>query len=673
MNLIDSEGGHRYEILSLLGQGGFGKVYRALDENGQDVAIKALDISILLRTPHLKERVNEEVRIHSKLNHNSILSFKNVFQDSTHVYIILEYCPHGDLAAHLRKNRGKAFAAQDCLRWFRQYSSFNPLSSISYYPVPFLSLFYKSNTSKMKFHPSYNKYYLESSYNVKIGDFGLATQLRAKNEVHNTMCGTPISIAPEIVSRVPSDPEPADVWGLGCILYTLLVGTSPFETEGIRSTMRKVVCEEPEFPSSLSVEAKDLLSRMLKKNPSLRISLKDIGNHPFILGEKLTSTIKNSTASWDSGIGTTGYSVNNASDVRRSFNKLMNNPTSSLIRQRSWSEISSIPKVDQSREPPSTLSIASAPSSSSRPISIASPLKAHRLRPTSKKHQLKVGTACILNGAEVQLEFPQKKEGHIIETFLVSPNGKNIAISSIKRRENYTYELLPKKYWQKYNYAARYIKFVREKTPKITYWSDKAKFQLMENGPAASFEAQFYEHLDSTKIVFTSQTGIRLSTKDGESLGSYSYPLSLKADDSNGEKLRHFEEFHTRCKRIEDLLESNEATIGSSFPLTVGKKPPSLEFVDSMSNNPQPPIMRSSVSNFSVRSHGIRSFFSDRTTRVDFEDDTRIELGPDDEIKYYKNGRLIPLSKYELPHEVKIKLARIDSHIKTLRSNPTPS
>jgi polo-like kinase 4 len=74
----------------------------------------------------------------------------------------------------------------------------------------------------------------------KIADFGLATQLKKLEDKHLTMCGTPNYISPEVVTRAAHGLE-ADVWGLGCMLYTLLVGRPPFDTDAIKSTLTRVV------------------------------------------------------------------------------------------------------------------------------------------------------------------------------------------------------------------------------------------------------------------------------------------------------------------------------------------------------------------------------------------------------------------------------------------------
>lgn len=95
------------------------------------------------------------------------------------------------------------------------------------------------------------------------------------------MCGTPNFISPEVASRGSHGLE-ADVWGLGCLLYTLLVGSPPFDTQAVKSTLTRVVMASYKLPSYLSIEAKDLINALLQKNPKDRIQLDQILEHPFI-------------------------------------------------------------------------------------------------------------------------------------------------------------------------------------------------------------------------------------------------------------------------------------------------------------------------------------------------------------------------------------------------------
>lgn len=147
---------------------------------------------------------------------------------------------------------------------------------------------------------------LTKDLKVKIADFGLATELARPDEKHMTLCGTPNYISPEVASRA-SHGLPVDVWGLGCMMYTLLVGKPPFDTDGIKSTLTRVVMVDFAMPSHLSMDAKDLLERLLRKNPVERIHIDDVLAHPFMVKHSVAATPKyniNTIASVDSGLMT---------------------------------------------------------------------------------------------------------------------------------------------------------------------------------------------------------------------------------------------------------------------------------------------------------------------------------------------------------------------------------
>ena len=75
--------------------------------------------------------------------------------------------------------------------------------------------------------------FLNEDMQVKIGDFGLATTVDTPGEKKKTLCGTPNYIAPEVLDKKGHSFE-VDVWAVGCILYTLLFGRPPFETQSLK-------------------------------------------------------------------------------------------------------------------------------------------------------------------------------------------------------------------------------------------------------------------------------------------------------------------------------------------------------------------------------------------------------------------------------------------------------
>jgi polo-like kinase 1 len=117
--------------------------------------------------------------------------------------------------------------------------------------------------------------FLDKNLRIKVGDFGLATKLSDKDEKRKTICGTPNYIAPEVIE---GDKEKrghsfeVDIWSIGVICYTLLVGKPPYESKDVKSTYQRILRNEYSFPSHVPISdyARDLISRMLQTRPENR-------------------------------------------------------------------------------------------------------------------------------------------------------------------------------------------------------------------------------------------------------------------------------------------------------------------------------------------------------------------------------------------------------------------
>merc|ERR1719270_1015198 len=216
----------------------------------------------------MNERVRQEVGIHARLKHPAIVELKTFFEDADFVYLVLELCHNGELAKYL-KNTKHSFSEPEARIIFDQVVS---------------GVEYLHSHKIMHRDLTLNNLMITREMKVKIGDFGLATKIQSPSERHVTMCGTPNFISPEVATRSNHGLE-ADVWGLGCLLYTLLVGKPPFETAGVMNTLTKVVMGEYYLPDNLglSMEVRDLIDNLLKSNPSERIKLNNIINHPWMM------------------------------------------------------------------------------------------------------------------------------------------------------------------------------------------------------------------------------------------------------------------------------------------------------------------------------------------------------------------------------------------------------
>lgn len=285
-----------FQVLELLGKGGFACVYRArCIATGQEVAIKMIDKKAM-KTSGMVTRVINEVEIHCQLKHPSILELYNYFEDANYVYLILEMCHNKEINRYLKKT-GRPVGENEARHIMTQVVK---------------GVLYLHSHGIIHRDLTLGNILLTREMDAKIGDFGLAARLTMPNEKHYTMCGTPNYISPEIATRGPHGLE-SDVWSLGCMLYTLLVGRPPFDTEAVKSTLNRVVLADYDLPCNLSSDAKDLISQLLKKNPGDRITLSGILDHPFMTQENMKKYSSNSQLyhpqhveeqSLDSGTGT---------------------------------------------------------------------------------------------------------------------------------------------------------------------------------------------------------------------------------------------------------------------------------------------------------------------------------------------------------------------------------
>ena len=121
---------------------------------------------------------------------------------------------------------------------------------------------------------------------VKIGDFGLATKLEFDGERKRTICGTPNYIAPEVLEGKQGHSYEVDIWSLGVIIYTLIIGKPPFETNDVKTTYKRIRSNQYTFPESASIsdQARNLVSQILNNDPAKRPTVDDILRHPWING-----------------------------------------------------------------------------------------------------------------------------------------------------------------------------------------------------------------------------------------------------------------------------------------------------------------------------------------------------------------------------------------------------
>jgi serine/threonine protein kinase len=134
---------------------------------------------------------------------------------------------------------------------------------------------------------------IDEEGHIKLADFGLAKEKVKGNSTSKSFCGSPAYLSPEMVKRIGVG-KAADIYGIGAVLYEMLVGSPPFFDERLSKMYSKITKEKLIFPNYMSVEVKSFLKvnyllkqQILHKDPFKRLGTKsfaDIKNHPFLSG-----------------------------------------------------------------------------------------------------------------------------------------------------------------------------------------------------------------------------------------------------------------------------------------------------------------------------------------------------------------------------------------------------
>ncbi|KAM4603624.1 serine/threonine-protein kinase PLK1 [Polymixia lowei] len=264
--LVDQRTMKRYTRGRFLGKGGFAKCYEITDvETKQVFAGKIVPKSMILKQ-HQREKMTSEIAIHKSLDHPNVVGFHGFFEDDDFVFVVLEICRRRSLL-ELHKRR-KAITEPEA----------------RYYMMQLLKgCQYLHNSRVIHRDLKLGNIFLNDDMDVKIGDFGLATKIEFDGERKKTLCGTPNYIAPEVLCKKGHSFE-VDVWSLGCILYTLLVGKPPFETSCLKETYNRIKKNSYTIPWHINPAASTLIKRMLHADPAQRPTVPELQADEFFTG-----------------------------------------------------------------------------------------------------------------------------------------------------------------------------------------------------------------------------------------------------------------------------------------------------------------------------------------------------------------------------------------------------
>ncbi|KAG0417328.1 putative cell cycle serine/threonine-protein kinase CDC5 like protein, partial [Dictyocoela roeselum] len=270
----------KYHVKSFLGKGAFAQCYLVQIDSGAEFALKVISTK---HEDSVMRKIESEISIHKSLDHPHIVRMYTEFRDDKYVYMVLELCKNKTLNELLKSKK----------RLDEHYT-------VKYVNQLIDTLEYLHETAHVVHRDlKLGNLFLDGEFNLKIGDFGLSARIKP-GQKKNTICGTPNYIAPEVLfDKENGHSYEVDVWGLGVIIYTLLIGTPPFQKSNVKEIYRNIQQNKFIYPADATISdtAKNLINAILTTNPMDRLSLTEIKNHPFLqqkmsLPEKVYRNLK---------------------------------------------------------------------------------------------------------------------------------------------------------------------------------------------------------------------------------------------------------------------------------------------------------------------------------------------------------------------------------------------
>ena len=274
-----------------LGKGAFGEVYltKKAGDNNKIYATKKYERDKIENTEAMKYLKNE-IAILQTLNHPNIVKFEDVKKTKKHFYIVMEYCNGGELSKALEKYQlkfGKPFSQEIVQYLMRQI-----IDAFKYiHGQKIMHRDIKLDNILLNFQNEKDKKDLNMmKAQIKIIDFGFACKI-AKDSLTYTAIGNPINMDPLILKKLNTPgrkarqlgyDQKADIWSLGAICYEMLIGRAAFDAEDMKDLVNKVEAGKYKVPTSLSKEVISFLNGMLQYQPTQRLTIEQLNNHPFL-------------------------------------------------------------------------------------------------------------------------------------------------------------------------------------------------------------------------------------------------------------------------------------------------------------------------------------------------------------------------------------------------------
>uniref|UniRef100_A0A3B3HNP3 non-specific serine/threonine protein kinase n=1 Tax=Oryzias latipes TaxID=8090 RepID=A0A3B3HNP3_ORYLA len=275
---VERVGMENFELLKVLGTGAYGKVFLVRKVSGHDAgklyAMKVLKKATIVQKAKTAEHTRTERQVLEHIRQSPFLvTLHYAFQTDTKLHLILDYVNGGELFTHLVQR--VRFKEQEVALYSGEIV-------LALEHLHALGIVYRD----LKLE----NVLLDSNGHIVLTDFGLSKEFDQAERAFS-VCGTIEYMAPEIVEGGKSGHDMAvDWWSLGVLMYELLTGGSPYTVDGGENShsdiARRILKKDPPFPKDMDPSAKDLIQRLLTKDPTKRLGsgpdgAENVKKHPF--------------------------------------------------------------------------------------------------------------------------------------------------------------------------------------------------------------------------------------------------------------------------------------------------------------------------------------------------------------------------------------------------------
>jgi len=254
-----------YLILNELGSGSYATVYKARHTKTDVIVAMKIIPKEILNTPEAISTLQSEIELFKKLDHPFIAHFFENFEDEYNYYIVMEYLEKGDLLDEINRSSG--------IREEIAYKYISQICAALEYLHCEMHVIHRDIKAE--------NIMLDKYKNVRLVDFGMSGAFSIHDPLRDTICGSYPYASPEML-RNEQYTASTDIWSLGILLYLLLFGALPFQSSNTALLIKLITTKEPIIPIDASLEVKDLLRRILVKDPSRRITIQEIKSHPWV-------------------------------------------------------------------------------------------------------------------------------------------------------------------------------------------------------------------------------------------------------------------------------------------------------------------------------------------------------------------------------------------------------